>query len=178
MSRFLPRLNRQWSNIVLIGMPGAGKSSLGVLLARELALAFIDTDLLIQTAAGKTLQQILDASGYLALRQQEEKVLCELEVTGCVIATGGSAVYSEPAMAALAKNSLIVFLDVPLAELRRRIKNYDQRGIARRPGQSFEALFEERRALYLRWADKVIECEHQAIAVLIDAVLQKIAASE
>lgn len=148
-----------WRNLVLIGMPGAGKSTLGVLLARDLALDFVDTDLIIQTRAGKTLQEILDQEGYLSLRAREASVLSSLAVTDSVIATGGSAVYSEEAMTALADGGLVVFLDVPLERLRQRISDYDQRGIARRPGQSFEELFEERRKLYLQWADMVIDCE-------------------
>ena len=122
-------------NVVLIGMPGAGKSTVGVLLAKELGLNFIDTDVLIQVREKQILQELLDAQGYLALRAAEEKVLLSLfdgsdEYHGVVVATGGSAVYSEVGMENLAANATIVYLDVPLDELRKRVVNYDSRGIA------------------------------------------------
>jgi len=161
-------------NVVLIGMPGVGKSTLGVLLARELAFDFVDTDLLIQCAAGRTLQHILDAEGYLALRAAEEKELLALTAEHCVIATGGSAVYSEKAMAALRSQGVIVFLDLPLDDLRARIDNYEERGIARRPDQTFEALFAERRGLYLQWAEIVIDCRAKSINQLVAEVEAKL----
>jgi shikimate kinase len=150
-------------NIVLIGMPGAGKSTVGVLLAKELGLNFIDTDVLIQVRQQQTLQDLLDAEGYLALRAAEEKVLLSLfdggtEYDGVVIATGGSAVYSEVGMRNLASNATIVYLDVPLAELRCRVKNYDERGIAARADQTFEDLFAERNSLYGQCAEVTINC--------------------
>jgi shikimate kinase len=144
-------------NIVLIGMPGAGKSTVGVLLAKELGLNFIDTDVLIQVRQQQTLQDLLDAEGYLALRAAEEKVLLSL-YDGVVIATGGSAVYSEVGMRNLASNASIVYLDVPLAELRCRVKNYDERGIAARADQTFEDLFAERNSLYGQCAEVTINC--------------------
>ena len=132
-------------SVILVGMPGAGKSTLGVMLAKNLAKEFVDTDLLIQTRAGKCLQTLLDDEGYLALRQLEEEVLIDCDFSNHVVATGGSAVYSAAGMVSLRTSGLVVFLDVPLAELRRRIHDYDTRGIARRPGQSFESLFSERK---------------------------------
>lgn len=144
--------------ITLIGMPGAGKSTVGVLLSKRLALDFVDSDLVIQVREGKPLQQVLDDEGYLGLRTIEAEVLLSLDPTGCVIATGGSAVYSPGAMRHLGARSRIVWLDVPLAELRRRIRDYDTRGIARRPDQSFEELFAERMALYAQFAELHIDC--------------------
>ena len=141
----------------VIGMPGSGKSTVGVLVAKRLGLGFVDTDLLIQQQAGRTLQEIVDQDGYLALRRIEEQVLLALEVEGQVISTGGSAVYSEAAMTHLRQNGTVVFLDIPLEEVRRRIGNYSLRGISRRPDQSLEALFEERFALYTRYADLTIK---------------------
>ncbi len=140
-------------------MPGSGKSTVGVLLARATARDFVDTDLLIQSARGRPLQEIVNAQGYLALRAIEERVLLQLDVHNHVIATGGSAVYSEPAMAHLKRDAVTVFLDVPLAELKRRLGDFSQRGIAKRAEQSFADLFEERRALYLRHADLRVACE-------------------
>jgi shikimate kinase len=147
-----------FSNIVLIGMPGAGKSTIGVLLAKQTALGFVDTDLLIQSAAGRSLQAIVDREGYLALRQLEEQVLLGLSVNKHVIATGGSAVYSERAMAHLKTNGLVIYLDVDLATLSSRIDNLGTRGLAKRPDQTLADLLHERTALYQRYADLTIPC--------------------
>lgn len=149
------------NNIVLIGMPGSGKSTVGVVLAKAAALAFVDTDLLIQAHAGTSLQSIVDNDGYEALRRVEEQVLCNLTVTGHVIATGGSAVYSERAMQHLKRNSMIVFLDISLATVRQRIGDFSLRGISKRPDQTLEELFAERRELYTRYADLVVLGEHK-----------------
>jgi shikimate kinase len=147
------------SNIILIGMPGSGKSTVGVLLAKRLGKAFVDTDLLIQTGTGRTLQDIVDADGYLELRRIEEQVLLDLECRGMVIATGGSAVYSGRAMAHLRKDGTVVFLEAGLGTLRKRITDYETRGLAKRPDQSLDDLFEERCALYRKYADLMIDAD-------------------
>lgn len=141
------------ANLTLIGMPGAGKSTVGVILAKELSFGFIDTDILIQTHRQKSLQRILDESGHLELRRIEEEEILKLNVERQVIATGGSAVYSDQAMAHLRRISRIVFIDVEFTEIGRRIKNFASRGIAKAPEQSFHDLFLERQALYRRHAD-------------------------
>jgi shikimate kinase len=144
-------------NIVLIGMPGAGKSTVGVILAKRTARDFVDTDLLIQKTEKRSLQEILDADGYLGLRRIEERVLLSMELCGHVIATGGSAVYSDAAMDHLRRMGIVVFLDVDLDAIRSRVTDFDSRGIAKRADQSFEALFEERRVLYRKYADITID---------------------
>lgn len=146
------------ANIVLIGMPGAGKSTVGVILAKQTRRAFVDTDLLIQTTEQKSLQAILDEQGYDGFRAIEERVLLGLRATRSVIATGGSAVYSAKAMRHLRGNGIVVFLDTPLPVLLRRVTDFEARGIARRPGQTFAELFHERRTLYRAYADLVVEC--------------------
>lgn len=146
------------SNIVLIGMPGAGKSTVGVILAKQLARNFLDTDLLIQVEEGQSLQQIVDREGYLSLRRIEERVLLGLACRDHVIATGGSAVYGESAMEHLRALGAIVFLDVDLPTLVGRIRDFGTRGVARRPEQTLADLFEERSALYRRFAETVIDC--------------------
>jgi shikimate kinase len=140
-------------NIILIGMPGCGKSTVGVLLAKRLGLGFIDTDLLIQQKTGRTLQDIVDREGYQALRRIEEDVLLKLDVQRQVISTGGSAVYSNRGMCYLKSGGVVVFLDIPLPVVMQRIGDYSLRGISRRPDQSLEALFEERLELYSEYAD-------------------------
>ncbi len=163
-------------SIILVGMPGAGKSTIGIILAKDMGLNFIDTDVVIQVNTGKTLQQILDKEGYLRLREIEEEVLLSTPCHESVVATGGSAVYGEAGMQYLKKCGKVVFLDVPLATLRTRIKNYDTRGIARRPEQSFQELFDERCALYKKYADLTISCDEcgaQDISDLIQARLRQ-----
>lgn len=144
-------------NIVLIGMPGSGKSTVGVILAKMIACDFIDTDLVIQMGEGRSLQEIVDAEGHMALRRIEENVICRLDCRRHVIATGGSVVYSRAAMDHLKENGIVVFLDVDLPTLAVRIHNFETRGLARRPDQSLSDLFDERQALYNRYADMVID---------------------
>lgn len=158
------------NNIVLIGMPGSGKSTVGVILAKATAMAFVDTDLLIQAHAGQSLQTIIDDQGYEALRRVEEHVLCNLDVAGHVIATGGSAVYSEHAMQHLKRNSAIVFLDISLATVRQRIGDFSLRGISKRPDQTLEELFVERRMLYTRYADLIVDGEHKTQEQVCDEI--------
>ena len=146
----------QETNIVLIGMPGSGKSTVGIILAKMTSRDFIDTDVLIQVSQGKSLQTIVDNDGYLVLRQIEEKELLALNCRNHVIATGGSAVYGPKAMAHLKSNGIIVFIDVDLHTLESRITDYKSRGLAKPPNQSFEELFEERLKLYKQYADITI----------------------
>ncbi|PXX89647.1 shikimate kinase [Marinobacter vulgaris] len=166
------------SNVVLIGMPGSGKSTVGVLLAKRMGLGFIDTDLLIQQEAGRTLQEIVDGDGYQALRRIEEKVLLSLDVRGQVISTGGSAVYSEPAMQHLKAGGVVVFLDIPLGLVLERIGDHSARGISRRPDQSLEELFTERFALYSGVADIAIDCVGRNHEEVCEAVLEALAGAD
>lgn len=147
------------TNITLIGMPGAGKSTIGIILAKNLSLGFIDTDVLIQINRQQSLQQLLDKGGHLYLRQIEEEEILKLNLSRHVIATGGSAAYSEKAMRHLQASSHIIFLQVSFNELLRRIRNFESRGIAKAPEQSFEELFAERQVLYQRYAEFTIACD-------------------
>lgn len=144
-------------NIVLIGMPGSGKSTVGIILAKMLARPFLDTDILIQLVEKRSLQDIIDHEGHMALREIEERVLLEVNCKNHVIATGGSAAYSKRAMLHLKKNALIVFLHASLKTLKSRIHNYETRGLAKSPEQSFADLFHERFELYNRYADITID---------------------
>ncbi len=145
-------------NIVLIGMAGVGKSTIGVLLAKALSRQFVDTDVRIQAAEGRRLQDVIDAEGVDAFRAIEERYVLGLDVQRAVIATGGSVVYSEPAMRHLKENGLIVYLALPLEELEQRVTNMDSRGLVIAPGQTFADLFREREPLYERHADVKIDC--------------------
>jgi shikimate kinase len=148
------------SNIVLIGMPGSGKSTVGIILAKMTSRHFVDTDVLIQTTQGQTLQDIVDTRGYMALREIEERSLLGFDCFSHVIATGGSAVYSHAAMTHLKSNGIAVFLNVELPVLEIRIHDYATRGLAKRPDQSLDDLFKERFALYSKYADITIDCKH------------------
>jgi shikimate kinase len=156
-------------------MPGAGKSTVGVILAKITSRYFVDTDVLIQTSQGRTLQDIVDMDGYALLRRIEEEVLLGLSICNCVIATGGSAVYSDRAMAHLKSDGIVIFLDVDMPALESRIHNYSTRGLAKRADQSFADMFKERFALYTQYADITIKCagltHEEVCARIMDRVL-------
>jgi shikimate kinase len=146
------------TNLILIGMPGAGKSTIGKLLAELTKLGFLDTDLLLEAREGRSLQQIVDQDGYLGMRAAEERLILSLDCAHQVIATGGSVIYSESAMQHLQNLGRIIFLHLALAELLPRLADLDTRGLVRRPGQSITDLYAERLPLYRRYADLTIDC--------------------
>jgi shikimate kinase len=139
-------------------MPGAGKSTVGVILAKLTSRDFIDTDVLIQISQGRLLQDIVDTEGYMALRGIEEDILLGLHCYNHVISTGGSVVYSDAAMEHLKSSGIVVFLDVDLPTLESRVYDFDTRGLAKRPDQSLSELFEERVILYRKYADVTVGC--------------------
>ena len=134
-------------------MPGSGKSTVGVQLAKTLGLDFIDTDIMIQTQEGRQLQDIQDNDGHVALRAIEEQVIIGLDTKGSLISTGGSAIYSDAAMRHLKNLGIVVFLEVSVDELERRISGQGPRGIACSEGQTFLDIYEERTPLYRRYTD-------------------------
>lgn len=154
------------SNIILIGMPGAGKSTVGVILAKRLGYDFVDTDLLIQRIAGKSLQDIINNDGLDAFRHIEEKVLLEINVEQTVIATGGSAVYSSPAMVHLKQSGTAVFINTPLPVLQLRIADMTTRGMVISPGDSFAELFIERNPLYRKFSDIVVDDHDKTVEMI------------
>jgi len=161
------------ANLILIGMPGAGKSTVGVILAKLLSMDFIDTDILIQRKCICELQTIVNTQGYLTLRAIEEEVITALSANSTVIATGGSAVYSATAMSHLRKNGTVVYLKLAMRELVSRLHNFATRGIASPPAQTFRSLFTERSRLYREYADVTIDCSGKSQ----DAVAEEIAES-
>lgn len=146
------------SNLILIGMPGAGKSTVGVILAKRLGFHFVDTDLLIQAQQKKRLQQIIDNQGLLQFQQIEEKVLLGIDTAQTIIATGGSVVYSAAGMAALQRNGHLIYLQVELDQLQQRVANMGQRGLVMADGQSFEQLYVERTPLYEKYSEWTLPC--------------------
>ena len=165
-------------NIVLIGMAGAGKSTVGVLLAKAMSRAFIDVDLVIQAVEQRRLQDILNSEGTDAFRRIEEKHVLALKATGAVIATGGSVVYSAAAMEHLKANGSVVYLYLPLDTLEARVTNLDSRGIVMAPGQTFAGVYQERRPLYERYADITVDCQglsHEMVVQRIMSALDRVA---
>lgn len=162
------------TSIALIGMPGAGKSTVGVVLAKRLGLDFVDTDLLLQRSAGCRLQQILATEGLAGFRAREEQVLLELQAPHCVIATGGSVIYGAAGMAALAAQAHLVWLRLPLAESERRIGDLLTRGVAIEPGVSFASLFAERQPLYQRYAELVIEVGGKTLEQVVSELIERL----
>lgn len=138
-------------------MPGAGKSTLGVQLAKRLVKTFVDTDLLIQAEVGMSLQDYLDRHGYLALRAVEENVLLSHDFHNSVVATGGSAVYSDRAMQHLKQFGPCVYLYISFDTMLKRITNKESRGLACAPGTSLEQLYRERLELYEKYEDIVMD---------------------
>jgi len=151
-------------NIILIGMPGSGKSTVGVLLAKIIGYRFIDTDLLIQEKEGRKLFEILRDSGNDYFAAVENEVNSSVMADKTVIATGGSAIYGEDAMKHLGSIGKIVFLDVPLYELEKRINNLSTRGIMFKSGQTLNDIYSERLPLYRKWADITISCEDESLS--------------
>ena len=145
------------SNIVLVGLPAAGKSTLGVLLAKRLSLDFVDTDVVIQVRQGRRLQEIIDGDGAATFRDLEEKAVLSLSPERTVIATGGSVVYGERAMQHLRSLGRIVYLHLEQPLWEKRLSDLDTRGVVRAPGQSLASLYAQREPLYRRWAERIVE---------------------
>ena len=158
----------------MIGMPGSGKSTVGVILAKLTSRDFVDGDVLIQISQDRSLQDIVDTEGHMALRRIEEEVLVALHCLNHVIATGGSAAYSHAAMTHLKSNGVVIFLDVDLPTLESRIHDFDTRGLAKRPDQTFADLFEERFALYTKYADITIQCADLTQEDVCDRIIMEL----
>lgn len=162
-------------NIVLIGMPGSGKSTLGVLLAKALGYSFIDTDLIISKKADSPLQKILDTYGLQYFLQLEEEVGSNLICDKTVIATGGSMVMSQKAMNNLKSIGKIIYIDVPLDEIKQRVTNITTRGIAFDKGETLDDIYEIRSPLYKRYADiTVCHSRDKNIETMVEAIIEKL----
>lgn len=164
------------SNIILVGMPWSGKSTLGVVLAKLLARPFLDTDILIQTGEKRPLQTIIDQEGANALQKKEEGYVLALNCRGQVIATGGSVVYSHAAISHLKQNGCCIYLQVPLSEIEARATSIEDRGLVRKPGQTLASLYAERTLLYERYADIIVPCEDMNQAEVLEKLMKKITA--
>ncbi len=161
--------------ISLIGMPGAGKSTAGILLAKTLAKDFVDTDLLIQQHLGCTLQEYLDQNDYLALRNVEEQILLTHDFNNAVIATGGSAVYSAKAMARLKTLGPRVYLKARFESINSRVTNKASRGIAAAPGTSLHDLYLERVPLYEKSSEIKVVVDDQSLEETVETLVKHLA---
>lgn len=158
------------TNIVLIGMPGAGKSTLGVLLAKSMKMPFIDTDLLIQQQKNKYLQDIINEVGIKGFIKLEEKVILSLKCEEHLIATGGSVIYSSKSTEYLKNHGIVVYLKLRYDEIEQRINNITSRGIAIETGQTLNELYKERTKLYEQNADIIIDCSDKYIEDLVSEI--------
>lgn len=157
-------------NIVLIGMPASGKSTVGVILAKLLGYDFIDADLLIQRREGRLLSEIIRDEGLDGFLAIENDVCRCINASHAVIATGGSAVYGEEAMRHLGEIGWIVWLNADFETIRGRLSDIRGRGVVLRDGQTLEALYEERAILYRRWADLTVNEDGQGLEATVEAV--------
>lgn len=163
-------------NIVLIGMPGCGKSTVGVLLAKSLLFDFVDTDLIIQHRFAKSLCDIIEQKGLDGFKKVENEVLSELKYKNSVIATGGSAIYGKQAMENLKKNAKIIYLKLSPEEIVSRIKNITTRGIAMKKGMTITDLYTERAPLYDKYADITIDCSGITAEQCVEKIVKSIGA--
>lgn len=157
--------NAQTQNIILIGMPGAGKSTLGIVLAKIMNKSFIDADLIIQNQMDKTLQKIIDSLGPDGFIDVENQILSEITAENTVIATGGSAVYSDAAMNHLSEIGTVVYLKISYETLLARLSDFSERGVVLKGGMgmSVRDLYDERRPLYEKYADITVDVSDLSI---------------
>ena len=160
------------NNITLIGMPGVGKSTIGVVLAKVLGYQFLDSDLLIQKQERRRLREIIEEEGYTGFKEIENRVNASIDVNHTVIATGGSVVYCEEAMNHLKSVGTVVYLKLSLNSLAKRLGNLKGRGVLLREGQTLESLYEERTPLYEKYADIVVDQEGKDLEASLELLLE------
>ena len=161
-------------NVTLIGMPGCGKSTIGVVLAKVLGYQFVDSDLLIQKQEGKLLHEIISQQGQEAFTKIEEQVNASIQGDKQVIATGGSVVYGAKAMEHLQQISTVVYIRLPLVELKHRLGNIRRRGVVLKEGQTLDDLYDERCPLYEKYADITIDALGMDVEQLMDAIVERL----
>ena len=163
-------MNRE--NIILIGMPGSGKSTCGVLAAKALLKNFFDTDLLFQGLEEKKLQDIIDENGIEYFLAAEERTILSLDINATVVATGGSVVYSAKSMEHLKKSGKIIFLNLSYNTMVDRIKNITTRGVVVKKGKSLKDMYNERLPMYQKWADVIIDCDNNTVEQTVAEIVK------
>lgn len=160
-------------NIVLIGMPGAGKSTVGVVLAKKLGFSFLDSDLLIQDHEKMLLHEIIEQKGLDGFNQIENEVNASITATNSVIATGGSVIYGKEAMEHLKTIGTVIYLQLNYEELKERLGDLEERGVSIRPGMTLKDLYAERTPLYETYADLTIACDNKPIRKIVQEIVAK-----
>ena len=161
-------------NIVLIGMPGVGKSTVGVILAKMIGYHFVDTDILIQEQENRLLCDIIESDGVEGFLKIENKINSNINITDSVIATGGSVIYGKEAMEHLGEIGTIIYLKLPYNILDERLENIKGRGVVLKDGQGLHDLYEERIPLYEKYADIVVDEEGKDLEASLQALLEKL----
>lgn len=159
-------------NIVLIGMPSSGKSTIGPLLAHDLGMGYIDTDKLVEETAGKKLGELVSEDGLELFLKIQEKTILNIDKSKHVIATGGSVVYSAASMQKLKDNGVVVYLEVPFAELSERLDS--GRRLARNADQSLEDIYLERISLYRKYSDITVDCSKKELRTIVSEIIEAI----
>lgn len=165
-------------NIILIGMPGAGKSTVGVVLAKSLGYSFIDSDLLIQDKEKMLLHEIIERKGLDGFNQIENEVNASIVTDRAVIATGGSVIYGKEAMEHLRTLGKVVYLELSYPELKERLGDLHERGVSMREGQTLSSLYEERLPLYQKYADLTVHCDGVAIREIVAQIKEQCATTD
>ena len=161
-------------NIVLIGMPGVGKSTIGVILAKELGFQFVDSDLLIQKQEKRLLKQIIEEEGIDGFIRIENQVNCSIALQRAVVATGGSVVYGREAMEHFKKTGKIIYLKLSYESLKKRLGNLHGRGVIVREGQTLLDIYRERISLYEQYADLIIDEENKDIEATLQTIVDNL----
>lgn len=162
------------NNIILIGMPGAGKSTIGVILAKVLGYKFIDSDLLIQEQEQSLLKDIIKNKGLEGFLEIENKVNSKIIANNTVIATGGSVVYGKEAMVHLGNTGTLIYIRLSLDILKNRLGNMKQRGVALKEGQDLKSLYEERSPLYEGYSDLVVDADGKSVEDLLNLIVEQV----
>lgn len=161
------------NNIILIGMPGAGKSTVGVVLAKKMGYCFVDSDLVIQEKTKKLLHEIIREEGLQGFLEVENQINASLEVDNAVVATGGSVIYGSEAMEHLKEIGTVVYLRLSCRTIERRLGDLHERGVALKKGQTLESLYQERIPYYEKYADITINCERKSIRRIMEEIAEK-----
>lgn len=161
-------------NIILIGMPAVGKSTVGVIIAKLLGYSFVDTDLLIQEREGKLLKNIIAEKGIDGFIETENRILSRLDAENSVISTGGSVIYGDEAMKNLSRNGTVIYLKLDYNKLKYRLHNIKNRGVVIREGQSLSSLYRERTPLYERYADIIIDENGCNIEKTVERIMESL----
>lgn len=162
------------NNIILIGMPGAGKSTVGVILAKLMGYKFIDSDLLIQRQEESLLKDIIKEKGLEGFIEIENKVNSEIKAEETIIATGGSVIYGKEAMSHLSNIGTVIYIKLSMENLKDRLGNMRQRGVALKRGQNLEDLYEERTPLYEKYSDIIVNSDGKSIEELLNIIIEKV----